>query len=252
MILKKYLLIILVLLLSMPVISQSGLDSTGMEPALSDPVYKNTIKLNGAAIIFHTVSLLYERDLKKNWSVLLGSGYRWGGDIPKVFGLGHVVVTSSTRGLRGYSISPELRYYFNYCECGGPRTGFYAGLYGRYTRFYGDLHFNVWDGTKYMDVGAAGNLREFGVGLQLGYQFVFKKRFVVDLMFAGPRRSQLKMDLELESEFIENVIPVIEDEINKRLEWFGKDPISLDMHPEVSHKFGFTNFRYSVAIGYRF
>jgi len=239
---KRNIPVILLLVLAMPVFSQARIDST----------YKNTIKLNGAAVILNNASLLYERDLRKNWSVMLGAGYRWGGDIPKAFGLGSVVVTSKSTGLRGFSLTPELRYYFNFCECGGPRTGFYAGLYGRYIRLYGDLKFNVWNGSDFIDVGAAGNLREFGGGLQLGYQFVIKKRFVVDLMFAGPRRSHFKMELNLESEFIEDAIPLIEEEINKRLAWFGKDPISLDIHPDVSHTFGFTNFRYAVAIGYRF
>lgn len=239
---KRFLPLSLALLLSIPGYSQT----------LRDSIYKNTIKLNSAAIILNNASLLYERDLKKNWSLMLGAGYRWGGDIPKAFGMGSLVVTSESSGLRGYSLTPEVRYYFNFCDCGAPKTGFYAGLYGRFSRFYGDLTFNVWNGSDYIDVGAAGNLREFGGGIQLGYQFVFKKRFVVDLMFAGPRRSHLRMDLNLDSEFLEESIPLIEEEINKRLAWLGKDPISLDVHPEVHHTFGFTNFRYAVGIGYRF
>lgn len=239
---KRFVNVILVLLIFAPALPQASRDS----------IYKNTIKLNGAAVILHNASLLYERDIKKNWSVMLGAGYRWGGDIPKVIGLGDVVVSSSTKGFRGYSMTPELRYYFNYCDCGGPHTGFYAGVYARHTRLYGDLSFNIWNGSEYVDVGGAGNLREFGGGLQLGYQFVFKKRFVVDLMFAGPRRSHISLDLELTSDFIEETIPVIEEEINKRLAWFGKDPISLEVSPKVNHAFGFTNFRYAVSIGYRF
>jgi hypothetical protein len=236
----------------LPVFLVLFLSFTARSQSLTDTLYKNTIKLNGAAFMLNNVSLLYERNLKKNWTVQLGAGYRWGGGIPKALGLGSVVVSSNTNGLRGYGITPEVRYYFNYCSCGAPKTGFYAGLYGRYTRLYGDLAFNVWNGSEYIDVGAAGNLREFGGGLQLGYQFVFKKRFVVDLMFAGPRRSHFRMDLALESDFLEDAIPVIEEEINKRLAWFGKEPISLEFHPEVKHTFGFTNFRYAVAIGYRF
>jgi hypothetical protein len=239
---KKILPVITALLIGIPVFSQTSTDST----------FKNTLKLNGAAVLLNNISLLYERDVKKNWTVQLGAGYRWGGGIPKALGLDDVVVSSSTRGIRGYSVSPELRYYFNYCDCGGPKTGFYAGLYARHTRLWGDTRINVWNGSDYVDVGGLSNLREFGGGLQLGYQFVFKGRFVVDLMFAGPRRSHMRLDLELESDFIEEAIPVIEEEINKRLEWFGKDPITLDVHPEVSYSFGFTNFRYAVGIGYRF
>jgi len=204
------------------------------------------------AIAFNNVSLLYERQLNTNWSLIAGAGYRWGGGIPKVFGLGDVIITSSTGGLQGYSFTPEVRYYFNYCDCGGGQTGFYAGLYGRYTKFRGDLKFNVWTGSEFLDVGGIGNLRELGVGIQLGYQFVFAKRFSVDIMFAGPRKSFNKLTLSLDSQYVEEISDVLEEEINKRLEWLGKDPISINAQPETEVNFRFTNFRYGLAVGYRF
>lgn len=239
---KSFIVLSLTIILSAPVQSQPG----------SDTLYKNTVKINSVAIALNNISLLYERELNPHWSVTLGAGYRWGGSLPKAFGLGDVIVSSSTKGLRGYSFTPEVRYYFNFCGCGSGQTGFYAGAYGRYTRFYGDLTFNVWNGSDYVDVGGAGNFRELGLGLQLGYQFVFAKRFTVDLMFAGPRRSFNKLELSLDSRYLEEVIPLIEEEINQRLEWLGMDPISIDAQPEVEAKFGFTNFRYGVGIGYRF
>ena len=114
MICKRFLPLFLALFLIIPTHAQNQSDST----------YKNTIKLNSAAVMLNNISLLYERDLKKNWSVLLGAGYRWGGDIPKAFGLGSVVVTSSSKGLRGYSITPEVRYYFNFCDVADPEPVF--------------------------------------------------------------------------------------------------------------------------------
>jgi hypothetical protein len=232
----------LMLLVSIPTMSQATKDTT----------FSNALKLNSAALAFKNISLQYERRLSKHWSVLMGSGYKWGGKIPKVVGLGEVVITSSTSGLRGYSFTPEARYYFNFCGCGASHTGFYAGLYTRFTKLYGDLTFNFWDGTDYIDVAGAGDMRELGVGLQLGYQFVFKKRFVVDLMFAGPRTSWNRIHLSVASDYAEDLIPIIEDEINKRLEWMGRDPISLPTSPEAEVKFGFTNFRYALGIGYIF
>jgi hypothetical protein len=242
MIRKTSLSLILALIISVPIFSQ----------VKNDSIYKNTIKLNTVAIALNNVSLLYERSFGPHWSASLGAGYRWGGSIPKVFGLGDVIVTSSTGGLRGYSFTPELRYYFNYCGCGGEQTGFYAGLYGRYTKFYGDLKFNIWTGSDYVDVGGIGDLREMGVGIQLGYQFVFAKRFSVDLMFAGPRTSSNKLSVRLDSQYAEEIADILEEEINKRLEWLGKDPISINAQAETEVNFSFTNFRYGVAIGYRF
>ena len=239
---KSFFPLIIVLSVSIPVHSQ----------VKADTLYKNSIKINAVAIAVNNASLLYERKLNPHWSVLMGAGYRWGGDIPKVFGLGDVIINSSTKGLRGFSVTPEVRYYFNYCGCGGPQTGFYAGAYGRFTKFNGDLTFNFWNGSEYVDAGVFGNLREFGIGIQLGYQFVFKKRFVVDLMFAGPRTSQNKLKMKIESRHAEDLIPIIEEEINKRLEWLGRDPISIDLDPEMEVNFNFTNFRYGIGFGYRF
>ncbi|MEN8228814.1 MAG: DUF3575 domain-containing protein [Bacteroidota bacterium] len=239
---KKFLNIGIAALLAVPLQSQPIKDST----------YLNALKLNSAALMFKNASLLYERGLNDHWSLLIGGGLKWGGKIPKAIGLGDFVITSNNRGLRGFSVTPEARYYFNFCECGGTRTGFYTGLYSRMTKFYGDLRFNYWNGSEYIDVGGSARMREMGIGLQLGYQFIFKERFVVDLMFAGPRTSRQQMRFKLDSDYAAELIPAIEEEINKRLEWWGMDPISIPVSADAEVNFGFNNFRYAIAIGYLF
>ncbi len=216
------------------------------------PDYRNIVKVNIAALLVSNVSLLYERKLNEHWSLLTGAGYRWGGSVPKAFGLGEVIVSSNTSGITGFSITPEIRYYFNFCECGGSPSGLYAGLYGRYTKFYGDLAFSVWDGSEYYQALVTSNLREFGGGLQLGYQFIFKERWTVDFMFAGPRLSSYKLKADLESDDLEELVSAIEDEINEKLEWLGMDPISIDPSSELEANFGFRNFRYAIGIGILF
>jgi hypothetical protein len=101
----------------------------------------------------------------------------------------------------------------------------YAGLYGKFTRLYGDLTFMYWDGNRYIDVGGAGDMKEFGFGFQVGYQFTFKKHFLVDLFFMGPRTSHQRLTMRVNSYFANELIPQIEEELNKRLEWFGLDPV---------------------------
>ena len=216
------------------------------------PDYKNIVKVNTAALLFSNVSLLYERKLNEHWTVLAGTGYRWGGSVPKVLGLGDVIVSSETNGITGFSITPELRYYFNFCECGGSPSGFYTGLYTRFTKYYGDLTFNVWNGSEYYDALVTSNLREFGAGIQLGYQFVFKQRWTVDIMFAGPRLSTYKLKADLESDDLEALVSAIEEGINERRAAIGMDPISIDPSAELKANFGFKNFRYAIGVGFLF
>ncbi len=217
-----------------------------------DTTYLNTLKLNTAALYFNNISIQYERQINDRWSFQMGGGYKWGGEIPKILGLGSFIVSSKTAGIRGYSFTPEVRYYFNQCKCPGERSGLYGGVYSRYTRLYGELEVHFWDGDKYVDVGATGAMREMGIGLQLGYQLVVKKRFVIDLMFMGPRKSFHKLNFEVDSDFAADVVPLIEEEINKKLEYLGMDPISIPVSGSAEVKFGFSNFRYGIGIGYMF
>ncbi len=216
-----------------------------------DSVKRNEIKLNLVASQFRNISLYYEHLLNENWSLQLGAAYKIGGQIPKFVGLGELVISSPTGGVAGYSFTPEVRYYFrNFSEPVG--QGLYLGGYTRYTYFFGEVLFQYWDGNEYLDLEAAGNLSEFGLGLQLGYKVVLKEKWVIDLMFMGPRASLNWVGMELESEFAEEVIPKIEAEINKRLEGLGMEPISLPTEAGAHTRFNMINFRFALAIGYRF
>jgi hypothetical protein len=96
------------------------------------------------------------------------------------------------------------------------------------------------------------NLRELGAGLQLGYQFIFKQRFTVDFMFAGPRLSTYKLKTTIDPNDLEDLATIIEDEINEKLDWLGMDPISIDPSTEFEANFGFRNFRYAIGFGILF
>lgn len=176
---------------------------------------------------------------------------KWGGDIPKFIGLGDFVVTSSSKGISGFSLTPEARYHFRNCDC-NDQTGLYIGAYGRATRFQGELEFKYWNGNEYLDIGGAGSMQEYGIGLQLGYQFTIKKRVIIDLLFMGPRISSQRLKLELDSQFASEIIPRIEEEINERLDWWGMDPISIPTDANAVIDFRFANFRYAIGIGFLF
>ncbi len=218
-----------------------------------DTIYRNIVKINMAAAVFRNVSLFYERQFNDRWSAQLGAGYWIGGQIPAFMGLGDFVIESKSQGIRGFSITPEARYHFGNCDC-GDQTGLYLGLYGRLTKYYGDVTFNYWNesSSSYIDVGGAGDIREFGAGLQLGYQFTIKKRILVDFLFMGPRLSFYRLNLEVDSDFASRIIPQIEEEINERLDWWGIDPISIPVDASTVVDFRFNSLRYAIAIGYMF
>jgi hypothetical protein len=217
-----------------------------------DLTFHNAVKINFAALLFNNISLQYERQINDHWSIQMGAGFKWGGDIPKVVGLGDFLISSNTTGLRGYAFAPEARYYFNMCDGAHPMTGLYGGIYSKMTRLYDDLGFHFWSGEELIDVTGYGNMHELGIGLQLGYQFTIKRHLLIDLMFMGPRTSQIWLNLELDSDYAGEIIPLIEQEINKKLEYFGMDPISIPSSASTQVKFGFNNFRYVVSVGYLF
>jgi len=237
----------IILILLLPLLAATRLCGQPVK----DTIFPNSVKVNVVASYFRNLSFFYERWLNDRWSLQLGVGYKITGRIPKVIGLESMVVASESGGISGFSFAPEVRYHFRQCEC-DRRAGLYAGIYGKFTRLYGDLSFNYWDGSRYIDVGGAGNMNEFGFGFQLGYQFTFKKHFLVDLFFMGPRTSFQRLTMKVDSKFATEVIPQIEEELNKRLEWFGLDPVEIPVSSEFTVNFRFNNFRYGVGIGYLF
>jgi uncharacterized protein DUF3575 len=224
---------------------------TGYSQERADSLYKNALKVNVAAGAFKKLTMSYERDINERWSTSLAAGYKFGGTIPKFIGLGDFMFSSKTAGLRGFSFTPDVKYHFQNCECGG-HTGLYAGAYLSATRLYGEFDFRYWTGTEFVDVSGHGSLQEFGIGLEVGYQFVFKERWIVDLMFMGPRTSFQHLKAGIDSDYADEIVPIIEEEINKRLAWWGMDPITINPGAEVEANFRFNNFRYAISVGFLF
>jgi hypothetical protein len=214
-------------------------------------LYPNTLKVNVVSAFFSKATLAYERQINDRWSVLAGVGYKFRGKIPEIAGVSDFMFASATNGLRAYTFYAETRYRILGCDCRGPE-GLYAGAYIATNKFWGDLVFKYWTGNEYIDVGGQGDLLEAGIGLELGYQFVFRDRFILDIMFMGPRRSYQQMNVNLDSQYAEQVLQKLEERINGMLEFMGVDPVEIPKESSSSVNFGFNNFRYAISFGYRF
>lgn len=215
-------------------------------------VYRNALKINTVSLVFSNASLYYERHLNENMTLLLGASHRWGGDLPKIIGLGEVVLTSGTTGVKGASVSSEFRYYLDQCDCSPNPTGLYFSAYARYTRYWGELGINIWDGSQYVDMGFIGELQEAGIGAQVGYQLILRERFLIDFMIAGPRISLNWASMKIGSEYAEELFPALEDELNRRLDALGIEPIEIPASGETDFFFDYRYFRYGISLGIMF
>jgi hypothetical protein len=60
------------------------------------------------------------------------------------------------------------------------------------------------------------------------------------------------MKVGFDSNFAEEIIPKLEEEINERLEWWGMDPITIEPDVNAVVDFHFNNFRYAISVGFLF
>ena len=121
-----------------------------------DPERKSNIKVNLISPLIKTFSGFYERKISPSSSLQLGFSYT-GAEIDDV-------------QLRGWSVTPEFRYY---PTKKGAMEGFYAAPFMRYGNFVVD------------DQLSKGDLITIGGGLLVGNQWIFAKGISLDT-YIGP------------------------------------------------------------------
>lgn len=217
--------------------------------------YNNIVKINVMAMAFNNISMFYERAVYPNITASLGVGFKTSGKSQKMFEANDYNLTANMSSITGYSITPEFRYYLKTCEEGLP-AGFYAGLYFRYNIYKTNASFVHQEPDNMLShFSSDSRLRELGVGIQLGYQLVIKKRFTVDFLFFGPRYSFLKLTNEFDGEITASGKTDVEDYVNSIIERFGgKGDFEMEKSSaqNFSGNMGFPSFRFGISFGYGF
>jgi len=101
-----------------------------------------------------------------------------------------------------------------------------------------------------------GKFNVISAGVQLGYQFVLKKNFTVDLIFMGPSMSiytgQLKLDGDLTIDENDEYLKAIRDVLVSRFPFLDElvEDGTFDAQGATS-SLGF-GLRYMIQLGYRF
>ncbi len=157
----------------------------------------NVVKLGLPGLALGQANLYYERMLTPRMSVNVQLGYNWGSDISN-----QLQTQADNRGAStsnnsssinlttgkfngGFQIAPELRFYTGDKE--GPR-GFYVGPrlnFSSYTATLKGTHTYGTAPVRTSDDKVVINYSNFGLGVQMGYQWLINDQISIDWGFLG-------------------------------------------------------------------
>jgi hypothetical protein len=228
------------------------------KPVPLTPYHKNVIKFNPTPMLLfgdvRNITFSYERMIKKNQSLVLQVGYLL---FPKLVSdtiANLVTLTGNTK--YGTNLAFDYRYYpFSRNRRPAP-DGLYLGGYLSYYGFQFKNNFDILYTNVDQQGDITGKLHMINLGMELGYQFIFWKRFSLDLLLFGPSLSYFAGSLNIHGNLDEEEIKYLNEEVVQKL---------LDRFPQLKTLFTeegltFTGnrtqlttfFRYSIQIGFHF
>ncbi len=255
---KSFLVVIIVsFLFSNFIFSQNDSVSSQNDTIFALGFRRNVIKWNTTPYFLWSkkdINISYERVLSPYRSFSVNVGYF----ILPSLGIGSDSLSfTRNQKKRGFSVSGDYRFYFKKRNTRKAPDGLYWGPYTsfHYTEYDNNLvvlNSDIANGELATDL----KLGIVAVGVQLGYQFVIKKRLTLDLIFMGPSYSlytgRVKfggdLTVEEESEYREAIQDIL----------IAKFPYLDDFVKEgtfsnsgFSRNLGY-GLRYMIQIGFRF
>jgi hypothetical protein len=219
----------------------------------------NIIKLNlvSSALFTNSVVFSYERMIKTrpnhSWGVM-GGAMRF----PTVADFGSSIHVKDETKKTGFVVGGEYRLYLKKENKFPAPHGVYIGPYVNYYFFRNDrnLTYTPKDSQTTTSALLKTDINVLNIGAQLGYQFVFKNRWTVDMVIFGPSIAYYGMKLNLDGDFDLTEEEILQDEILAALT--EKFPLIKDLLTEKDVKLQGKNttwsagFRYQLNVGYRF
>jgi hypothetical protein len=232
----------------------------GKRPGIEkpEPIHRNVIKFNPTPMLLWNkvgnITFSYERLIAKDMSLGLQAGYLI---LPKILSdtvAGLITLTDGKKS--GVNLAFDFRYY----PLSRNRRPAPDGLYlGGFLSYYGFRFSNNLD-VLYSDLdengSLSGRLNVVNLGVSLGYQFIFWKRFSLDMLMFGPSLSYYHGSLGIKGNLDPGEIQDIdEDLVNALLEqypWlsllFSQEKLEFT-GSQAKISFG---LRYSIQIGFHF
>jgi hypothetical protein len=230
-----------------------------VKPAPLEPYHRNVIKFNPTPMLLFSevrnFTLSYERLITRNQSVAIQAGYLL---LPKLKFLDKLnnVVTFAPKEKYGVNLALDYRYYLFPRNNRPAPDGLYIGAFVSYYGFKFENHIDLVKTSILNDGMIHGKLNVLNFGANLGYQFIFWKRFSLDLLMLGPAYSFYSGELGISG----GLDPALVEEIDQELVEAVKEQFPLlgallggekleFIGYKSKWKFG---FRYSIQLGFHF
>lgn len=231
--------------------STSVSDQTNPQPDTKER--RNEISMEFLGMIDGRFVPAYERSFGRHWSAKVGLGYKTEQGLINFSGINEEKLRTGDINYDGLVAYAEGRYYINEFT-NGRATGFYFGLYVKYSGFQSDI-----GGTYINDEGNEFTFlfdTKIGVtssGLQVGYKLPISKRWAVDFLIAGPGTARYSFDVKNKSDELPQEFW---DDLNDALDELGiLEVIDSDFDFTPSDRksaFNTVNFRYAISLTYNF
>lgn len=215
---------------------------------------KNIIKtdLTSHWIYRNAIILSYERVTTPNQTFCVTVGYQ---EFPLTSDLGSGIAVKENNVAYGLKFGGDYRFYLAKENKYLAPHGVYIGPYFMYHRFVNQRTLIVDNNGTPEEAISDSQMGILNIGFQLGYQFVIKNRWTIDLGLVGPAVANYKFTLTMSGDYtfdaddVENEImrmlidrfPLLEEAINE------KEATSRGRLDTWS--FG---YRYQLQVGYHF
>lgn len=229
-----------------------------VKPPILEPYHRNTIKFNPTPMLLQQVEVRnitfsYERILKKNMSACIQLGYLV---FPTIFSDTVAGLIHMSRGQKnGVNLAFDYRWYPFARNRRPVPDGVYVGGYLQYYGYQWGNNFNILNDTV-SSGSLEGKLNIVNLGFELGYQFIFWKRFSLDLLLFGPSLNVWSGNINLKGDLTQEEIAQIDEElVDRLLNRFPSLGTLFDgqdlQFTGTKTSFG-TGFRYSIQLGFHF
>ncbi|MHC1778007.1 MAG: hypothetical protein AB9834_21580 [Lentimicrobium sp.] len=236
-------------------ISESGIAE---KPVSLTPYHWNVIKFNPTPMMLfdelRNITFSYERLFENNKSISCQLGYLV---VPQVLNdtlFNNVLLNKDKRA--GINLAFDYRIYpFTRNRRPAP-DGLYYGGYLSYIGTTSESRGKLMDAPEDDNIRLNARMNMINLGFELGYQFIFAKKFSLDLLMFGPSLSGYWGNLDLTGNLNSDLGEKIDEELAAKLK---------ERYPALGYLFSDEDatfstskivisswFRYSIQLGYHF
>jgi hypothetical protein len=189
----------------------------------TEPYHRNVIKFNPTPMLLwsniRNITISYERLISDDMSLCFQAGYLIFPKITSDTVAGLITISDGQKN--GVNLAFDYRYYPMARNRRPAPDGLYLGGYLSYYGFRFTNKVDILQSDVDQNGKLYGRLNVVNLGVNLGYQFIFWKRFSVDLLMFGPSISYYQGKLGLNGDLDPEEIEEIDEElVNALLEQF--------------------------------